>query len=103
MKRRRESEARRRTRLELQAANLTPPQLVDWLQRYTNSFGEAVRIYATQGESAALDVMADNISALSALVAEARQRRGDDVYVPAPDPHLQSLVDRFLEQTRAQA
>ena len=73
--------------------------LVDWLQQYVNSIGTATSTFAKEGDPVMLDVITDNVDAISAITTElASRQKQDSVYIPAPDANLERLTAEFLRR-----
>ena len=87
------------SKLERSVSSLTTGALIDYLKRYVNSAGNSVRLFEDTGDPAALDALFENGDALQVLARELKTRVKDHPYSPAPNMHLQELVEKYQFKT----
>ncbi len=71
--------------------------LVDHLSLQASSLGNCVRMYKEVADPIALEQVIENAEAAVVLARELLRRRDAQgvAFVPAPDPHVQSLLDEY--------
>jgi hypothetical protein len=84
--------------LERSVSSLGSGALLDYLKRYINEAGVAIRQVEDYADPAPLDVILANTEAIIVLTQELKSRVKDSDYSPAPNQHLQFLVERFQLQ-----
>jgi hypothetical protein len=70
---------------------------MDNLKLNLSSAGNCARIYSEVPDPVALENLIENATSAIVLARELMRRRDGDAqaFVPAPDPHLQELLDKF--------
>jgi hypothetical protein len=87
------------------ARTMSSAQLADSIEIYVSSAGQALRLYQEHPNLLFLEVLNENVDVLQVLSRELYVRaeeRGVPMKLPAVDPHVEELRQKYLRGERAE-